>query len=125
MNASAGRLGPLAEQEFVQLLLTEIFRQGPAELGGLGQFQVFVNGALDDRAAAGDLVLFQPSADSRRISRILRMDRASSGKSDPPCFKQDQITLFYVQRLSVLFRPNRDRHSELPAISRSEPRPIF
>jgi hypothetical protein len=26
------------------------------------------------------------------------MDRASSGKSDPPCFKQDQIALFYVQR---------------------------
>jgi hypothetical protein len=48
------------------------------------------------------------------------MDRASSGKSDPPCFKQDQIALFYVQRLSVLFRPNRDLHSELPAISRSE-----
>jgi hypothetical protein len=26
------------------------------------------------------------------------MDRASSGKSDPPCFKQDQTILFIVQR---------------------------
>jgi hypothetical protein len=33
-----------------------------------------------------------------RTSRNLRMDRASSGKSDPPCFKQDQTTLFVVQR---------------------------
>jgi hypothetical protein len=54
------RLGSLAEQELVELLLAKVFRQGPAELGGLGQFQVFVNGALDDRATAGDLVLFQP-----------------------------------------------------------------
>src|ERR1700722_20040493 len=28
-----------------------------------------------------------PSADSRRTSRILRMDSASSGNSDPPCLK--------------------------------------
>jgi hypothetical protein len=48
------------------------------------------------------------------------MDRASSGKSDPPCLKQDQIALFVVQRLSALFRSDRDRHSELIAIGRSE-----
>src|SRR5205823_4940306 len=41
---------PPAEQEFVEFLVAEVFRQRPAELGGLGQFQIFVNGALDDRA---------------------------------------------------------------------------
>jgi hypothetical protein len=48
------------------------------------------------------------------------MDRASSGKSDPPCLKQDQTTLFVVQRrvseLTDSFRGHRNRHSELPAI---------
>jgi hypothetical protein len=53
------------------------------------------------------------------------MDRASSGKSDPPCFKQDQITLFYVQRLSAFVQPHDDRRSELVAINRSEPRRFF
>jgi hypothetical protein len=48
------------------------------------------------------------------------MDRASSGKSDPPCFKQDQIPLLLssaaVSDLTASFRAHRNRHSELPAI---------
>jgi len=57
--APAGRRGPSAEQELVEFMVAEFFRQRPAELGGLGQFQILVNGALDDRATAGDLVLRQ------------------------------------------------------------------
>jgi len=54
-----------------------------------------VNSALDDRATAGDLVLRQSIADSRRISRILRMDRASSRpKLILLWIKQNQIALF-------------------------------
>jgi hypothetical protein len=59
VNATAGRLGALAEEQFVEFLVAEIIWQRPRELGGLGQFQVFMNGALDDRAATGDLVLSQ------------------------------------------------------------------
>ena len=59
VNATAGRLGALAEEQFVEFLVAEIIWQRPRELGGLGQFQVFMNGALDDRAATGDLVLRQ------------------------------------------------------------------
>lgn len=50
----------LAEQEFLQSAFREVFRQRPANLGGLSQFEVLVDGALDDRATAGDLVLGQP-----------------------------------------------------------------
>jgi len=57
--APAGRRGPSAEQELVEFMVAEFFRQRPAELGGLGQFQILVNSALDDRATAGDLVLRQ------------------------------------------------------------------
>lgn len=55
-----------------------------------------------------------PNADSRRISRILRMDNASSGKADSPCYKQNQIALLDVQRRPV-------RRSEPMSISRFEP----
>src|SRR5687768_11104696 len=62
-----------------------------------------------------------PNADSRRTSRILRMDNLSSGKSDSPCFKQNQIALFDVQRRPFLCSdPIAITHSELIAISRSE-----
>ena len=60
VNTPAGRRRPVAEHQFIQLVLAEIFRQRPSELRRLCQFQVFVNGALDDRATAGDLVLRQP-----------------------------------------------------------------
>jgi hypothetical protein len=52
-------------------------------------------------------------------SQKSRMDRNSSGKSDPPYFKQDQTTLFCCQRRrkrAYCFIPHRNRHSELPAI---------
>ena len=60
MDAATGRIGPLTEQQLVEFLVAEVFRQWPTELGGPCQFQVFVNSALDDRATAGDLVLSQP-----------------------------------------------------------------
>ena len=60
VDAAAGRIGPLTEQQLVEFLVAEVFRQGPAEFRGLCQFQVFVNSALNDRATAGDLVLSQP-----------------------------------------------------------------
>jgi hypothetical protein len=60
VDAAAGRIGPLTKQPLVEFLVAEVFRQWPTELGGLCQFQVFVNSALDDRATAGDLVLSQP-----------------------------------------------------------------
>lgn len=42
MNPSAGRGGPFAEQELVEFLIAELFRQGPADSGGPGQFQIAV-----------------------------------------------------------------------------------
>jgi hypothetical protein len=47
------------------------------------------------------------------------MDKASSGKTDSPCFKQNQIALFNVQRRPV-FVPIAISRSELIAINRSE-----
>lgn len=121
MPAPARRGSPLAEQEFVKFLLTEIFRQRPTELGCLGQFQVLVNGALNDGATADDLCCAKPNADSRRTSRILRMDNASSGKVILLCFKQNQIALFNVQRCTA-FVPTRPRLvvPTFNAITRSE-----
>ncbi len=58
----------MTEQECVEFRVAEISRQRPVELSGLGQFQIFVNGALDDRTTAGDLVLRQPQ---RRQSQDL------------------------------------------------------
>jgi hypothetical protein len=48
------------------------------------------------------------------------MDRASSGKSDSPCLKQDQIALVDVQRLPAF--PDRTTIA-IPNSSRSAFRP--
>lgn len=53
VDPAAGRIGPLTEQQLVQFLVAEVFRQWPTELGGLCQFQVFVNGALDVGPGSG------------------------------------------------------------------------
>jgi hypothetical protein len=55
VNATAGRLGALAEEQFVEFLVAEIIWQRPRELGGLGQFQVrrpIKNTACADRQPA-------------------------------------------------------------------------
>ena len=49
----------LAEQQLIELLITEIFWQWPTQIGGLCLFQVLVNGALDDGTGFGDLALCQ------------------------------------------------------------------
>jgi hypothetical protein len=59
VDTAAGRLGPVAKKKLVEFPVAEVLGQRPAELGGLRQFQVLVNGALNDGATAGDLVLRQ------------------------------------------------------------------
>jgi hypothetical protein len=68
-------------------------------VGGLGQFQVFVNGALDNRATASDLCCFSPNADSRRISWILRMDKAFPANLILLVLNRIKLPCFYIQRL--------------------------
>jgi len=50
---------PCREQQFLQLPVVDIVRQGPSHFGGRGLFQIPVNGRLTDRTTAGDLVLLQ------------------------------------------------------------------
>jgi hypothetical protein len=70
-------------------------------LGCLSQFQVLVNGALDDRATEGDLVLRQAQRRQPQNLTDLAHGQSLFRQTDSPCFKQNQIALFDVQRRSV------------------------
>ncbi|HTC77399.1 MAG TPA: hypothetical protein VK657_02230 [Terriglobales bacterium] len=53
------RSGTLRKQRLLELLLIPVVRQRPADAGRLRSGHVFVDGALGNRATAGDLMLAQ------------------------------------------------------------------
>src|SRR5438128_6271991 len=108
VNTPAGRRRPVAEHQFIQLVLAEIFRQRPSELRRLCQFQVFVKVLWTIEQLRAIWCCASPNADSRRTSRILRIDNPSSDKSDSPCFKQNQTSLLLSSAARWLFRSDRD-----------------
>jgi hypothetical protein len=50
-------IGPGRKQQFVEPPVVMIFRQRPGEAGGIGPFQIPVNGRLTDGATSGNLIL--------------------------------------------------------------------